>query len=123
MMELPAKFHALQNEIRESDQHILAQLDNLKTYQSLLTDFSETAALIAQMDLVIAVDTSVAHLAGAMGKECWLLLPHSPDFRWQIDRFDSPWYPTMTLYRQPQFNDWDSVIETIKQQLLLRIQS
>jgi tetratricopeptide (TPR) repeat protein len=123
MMVLPAKFHALQKDIRESDQQILQDLDNLETYQPLLIDFSETAALISQMDLVIAVDTSVAHLAGALGKECWLLLPYAPDFRWLLDRLDTPWYPTMTLYRQPIFNDWDSVVGCVKQQLSLKIQS
>ncbi|MFV1922792.1 MAG: tetratricopeptide repeat protein [Methylotenera sp.] len=123
IMTLPAEFHAIQKEIRETDQQVMKQIDNLKTYQSLLNDFSETAALIAHMDLVITVDTSVAHLAGAMGKACWLLLPYSPDFRWLLGRSDSPWYSTMTLFRQPTFNDWDSVIAILKQQLLQKIQS
>ncbi len=123
LMTLPATYHALQNEFRGTDQPVLKQLDNLKTYHSLLNDFSETAALIAQMDLVIAVDTSVAHLAGAMGKECWLLLPYSPDFRWLLERLDSPWYPTITLFRQSTFNDWVSVIEVVKEKISQKIQS
>ncbi len=122
ILTLPAEFHAIQKEIREADQQALEKIENLKTYQSLLSDFSETAALIEQMDLVITVDTSVAHLAGAMGETCWLLLPCSPDFRWLLERSDSPWYPTMTLYRQPTFNDWDSVIEVVRQQLLQKMQ-
>lgn len=122
ILTLPAEFHAIQKEIRETDQQALEQIENLKTYRSLLSDFSETAALIAQMDLVITVDTSVAHLAGAMGKACWLLLPCSPDFRWLLERSDSPWYPTMTLFRQPTFNDWDSVIEVVRQQLSQKMQ-
>lgn len=121
ILTLPAEFHALQKEIRETDQQAMKRMDNLKTYQSLLSDFSETAALIAHMDLVVTVDTSVAHLAGAMGKTCWLLLPYSPDFRWLLERTDSPWYPTMTLFRQSIFNDWSSVIEDVRQQLLRKI--
>jgi tetratricopeptide (TPR) repeat protein len=78
-----------------------------------LTDFSETAAAIANLDLVIAVDTSVAHLAGALGKPVWLLLPFAPDFRWLLDRDDSPWYPTMRLFRQPTPGDWAGVIALV----------
>ena len=70
------------------------------------------------MDIIILVDTSVAHLAGAMGKKVCVLLPYAPDFRWMLDRTDSPWYPTATLFRQPAMDDWDSVIAEIKQLLL-----
>src|SRR5439155_4420202 len=73
-----------------------------------LRDFHETPALIAQLDLVITVDTSVAHLAGAMGKQVWLLLPFVPDWRWMLGRDDSPWYPMMRLLRQPKIGDWTS---------------
>lgn len=76
-------------------------------------DFSDTAALIENLDLVISVDTSVAHLAGAMGKPVWTLIQYSPDWRWMLDREDSPWYPTMRLFRQPAFGDWDSVIRRV----------
>lgn len=71
-----------------------------------LTDFSQTAAVISQLDLVLTVDTSVAHLAGAMGQAVWTLLPHSPDWRWMLDRDDSPWYPTMRHFRQKSNRDW-----------------
>ena len=82
-----------------------------------LIDFSQTAALISQLDLVITVDTSVAHLAGALGKPTWVLLPKVPDWRWMLDRTDSPWYPTMTLFRQPTIGDWASVIGEVHREL------
>jgi Flp pilus assembly protein TadD len=78
-----------------------------------LADFAVTAAVLAGADLVIAVDTALAHLAGAMGKPTWLLLPHVADWRWLTARSDSPWYPNLRLYRQPQPGDWTSVIEQI----------
>jgi tetratricopeptide (TPR) repeat protein len=75
-----------------------------------LDDFADTAALLANLDLLITSDTAVAHLAGAMGKPVWLLLPFVPDWRWMLDRADSPWYPTMRLFRQPKSGDWDTPI-------------
>jgi tetratricopeptide (TPR) repeat protein/glycosyltransferase involved in cell wall biosynthesis len=82
-----------------------------------LEDFRDTAAVIQALDLVITVDTSVAHLAGALGRETWLLLPHVPDFRWMVEREDSPWYPTMRLFRQPRVGDWESVFTAVEAQL------
>jgi len=70
------------------------------------------------MDLVISVDTSVAHLAGALGKPVWILLPYAPDFRWLLDREDSPWYPTARLFRQPAFNSWNKVVEGLMTQII-----
>jgi ADP-heptose:LPS heptosyltransferase len=78
-----------------------------------LNDFSDTAALIANLDLVITVDTAVAHLAGAMGKPVWVLLKKVADWRWMHDRADSPWYPTMRLFRQEERGDWEGPIRTI----------
>lgn len=83
-----------------------------------LTDFSETAGVIANLDLVVSVDSAVAHLAGAMGKPTWLLLPFNPDWRWQLDREDSPWYPTMRLFRQDKPGDWRRVLEKVGMALL-----
>ncbi|MEN6411717.1 MAG: tetratricopeptide repeat protein [Veillonellales bacterium] len=79
-----------------------------------MQDFAETAGLITHLDLVITVDSAVAHLAGAMGKKTWLLLPFAPDWRWQMDREDSPWYPTMRLFRQRKADDWPDVINRVR---------
>jgi hypothetical protein len=78
-----------------------------------LRDFAETAALIANLDLIVTVDTSVAHLAGAMGKRVWVLIAKSPDWRWMLERTDSPWYPTMRLFRQSVAGDWAEVAERV----------
>jgi len=83
-----------------------------------LVDFMETASLIETLDLVITIDSSVAHLAGTMGKKTWVLLPFDPDWRWQLDREDSPWYPTIRLFRQHKLGDWQEVIERVKLALL-----
>ena len=82
-------------------------------FSNEITDFSDTAALIQNLDLVISIDTSVAHLAGALGKRVWTLLPFIPDWRWLLDREDSPWYPTMKLFRQPSPGDWKNVIDKV----------
>lgn len=81
------------------------------------SDFADTAAMIANLDLVISVDTAVAHLAGAMGKPVWLLNRHSSEWRWQLRRSDSPWYPSMKIFRQPARGDWDSVLREIAEEL------
>ena len=82
-----------------------------------LTDFDETAAAIAALDLVIAADTAVAHLAGALGKPVWLMLPFSPDWRWLLGRTDTPWYGSMRLFRQQRPGDWDGVVATVRDAL------
>jgi Flp pilus assembly protein TadD len=82
-----------------------------------LTDLAETAALTANLDLVISVDTSVAHLAGAMAKPTWTLLPFAPDWRWMLNRSDSPWYPTMRLFRQPALGEWNTPLRQITEEL------
>jgi tetratricopeptide (TPR) repeat protein len=85
-------------------------------------DFSDTAAAVAVLDLVISIDTSVAHLAGAMGKPVWVVLPAAADWRWLLDRDDSPWYPTMRLFRQKQLGDWSDVMLRIADALKHRVQ-
>jgi tetratricopeptide (TPR) repeat protein len=84
---------------------------------SQLGDFADTAGLVSQLDLVICVDTAVAHLAGAMGKAVWVLIAHRPDYRWLLDREDTPWYPTMRLFRQKERGDWDEVVERVAKAL------
>jgi hypothetical protein len=79
---------------------------NITDLSPWLVDFAETAAAICRLDLVISVDTSVAHLAGALGRPTWLLLRHPPEWRWLLERDDSPWYPTVRLFRQRQEGDW-----------------
>ncbi len=114
LASLPVEFHSLQKEYRESDKEALKQHSWIALHHDELKDFSDTAALVACMDLVISVDTSVAHVAGALGKPVWILLPYMPDYRWMLDRKDSPWYPTAVLYRQDQSRGWDSVMERVK---------
>lgn len=84
-------------------------------------DFSDTAALLANLDLVLAIDTGVAHLAGALGKETWLLLPYTADWRWMLDRDDSPWYPGMRLFRQERAGDWQNVMTSVQAALIEKI--
>ncbi len=84
---------------------------------SELTDFADTATLLSSLDLLISVDTATAHLAGALGKPVWILLTHTPDWRWLLDRTDSPWYPTARLFRQPVPGDWSSVIVQVAGEL------
>jgi tetratricopeptide (TPR) repeat protein len=86
-------------------------------YTAELNDFADTAALIANLDLIIAVDTAVAHLAGAMGKPAWVLVPYAPDWRWLLEREDSPWYPTVHLFRQPRIGNWQTPISEIARRL------
>ena len=103
---------SLQKEVRESDQPAL-QASGLFDLTAELGDFADTAALISALDLVITVDTSVAHLAAALGKPVWLMVPFSPDFRWLLKREDSPWYPSLRLFRQQRLGDWEGVIARI----------
>jgi tetratricopeptide (TPR) repeat protein len=110
------QFVSLQCEYRASDLTALDQLP-IRRLDDLLTDFADTAAVIGELDLVIAIDTAVAHLAGAMAKPLWLLVPHIQDWRWLRGRTDSPWYPTARLFRQPQIGDWDGAIAATAKQL------
>ena len=107
------EFHCLQKEIRSEDRVWLAENGRILLHDAAIGDFADTAALIAAMDLVISVDTAVAHLAGALGLPIWLMLGFSPDWRWMLGRDDSPWYPTMRLFRQTKIGAWNDVVNRI----------
>jgi tetratricopeptide (TPR) repeat protein len=107
-------WHAVHTGLRGEDAALLARM---RRHDDRLTDFAETAALVTLMDLVIAADTSVAHLAGALARPVWILLPYAPDWRWMLDRADSPWYPTARLFRQRAPGDWASVIRAVSRAL------
>jgi hypothetical protein len=117
LVSADADWICLQTEFRDGDTETMGELGVFAPDQALLTDFADTAAIVSQLDLVISVDTSVAHLAGAMGKPVWILLPHMPDFRWLLERDDSPWYPSARLFRQPRAGDWRSVITWARREL------
>jgi len=112
-----ADWVCLQKEIRDTDAAVFHEDSRIAFFGDDLKDFSDTAALLDLMDLVITVDTSVAHLAGAMGKPVWVLLPYNPDWRWQLDRNDSPWYPSARLFRQPEIGNWTAVLDEVKSEL------
>ncbi len=114
-------FVSLQVFVRPADAETARNNPQLQLPGAEILDFSDTAALIDLMDVVISVDTAVAHLAGAMGKPVWLMLPFEPDWRWLVKRDDSPWYPSARLFRQPVSGDWDSVIEQLSQALDQRL--
>jgi tetratricopeptide (TPR) repeat protein len=113
LAEVNAEFISLQKDVRPEDAGVLATRTDICHFGDALKDFVDTAALISQLDLVISVDTSVAHLAGALGKPVWILLPFVPDWRWMRERDDSPWYPSTRLFRQDATKDWALVIARV----------
>jgi len=114
---LPFSCFSLQREMRDADREVLQRLPNLIDLGPELSDFAETAAVISLLDVVVSVDTAVAHLAGALGKPVVILLPHAADFRWMRDRNDTPWYRSAKLVRQPAFGDWDGAIGRLADEL------
>jgi tetratricopeptide (TPR) repeat protein len=111
------RFISLQRTIDAEDHIELRRRPDIVHFGAQLGDFADTAAIIAELDLVISIDTAVAHLAGALAKPVWLLLPFVADFRWLRERADSPWYPTARLFRQPTPGDWDTVIAKVAAEL------
>ena len=109
-----ATFISLHRDVRAVDTALLAERSDILHFGEQLKDYADTAALISNLDLVVAVDTSVAHLAGALAKPVWILLPFMPDWRWLLDREDSPWYPTARLFRQDATRAWDGVIQRVR---------
>ncbi|NEP39323.1 MAG: tetratricopeptide repeat protein, partial [Okeania sp. SIO2H7] len=112
-----ANFYILQKEVSPTDLEWLNCQTQVYNLGSSFKNLADTAAAIKQLDLVITIDTVIAHLAGALGKPVWILLPFVSDWRWMLDRNDSPWYPTARLFRQAKIGDWDNVFEQVKDNL------
>lgn len=106
--------HWISLQVDKKAANSIAMFDNVMDFSAELVDFSETAGIIENLDLVITVDSAVAHLAGSLGRQTWLLLPFAPDWRWGLAREDSLWYPTVHLFRQNKLNDWPGVLERVK---------
>jgi Glycosyltransferase family 9 (heptosyltransferase) len=118
ILDVDATFVSLQKDLRPDDAAVLRERSDIIDLTAELTDFAETAALVSCLDLVITVDSSVAHLAGALGRPTWVLLPFTPDWRWLLDRDDSPWYPSMRLFRQTESREYESVLDLARTELL-----
>jgi len=116
-----ATFVSLQKEPRPEDKTTLLERREIVDLTEHLGDFVDTAALVSCLDLVITVDTSVAHLAATLGRPTWILLPYTPDFRWLLDRDDSPWYPSVRLFRQNEDRDYGAVLDRVRAALDTRI--
>ncbi len=116
----PAAWFGIQKGLPAIDRQALAKAPALRVFDEAIEDFEDTAALIAEMDLIITVDTSLAHLAGSMGRDCWVLLPFNPDWRWLLERQDSPWYASLRLFRQKQIGDWAAVVAEVQAALQSR---
>jgi ADP-heptose:LPS heptosyltransferase len=116
-MSLPIDFHSLQIEFRSEDEKETAQSFGIHLHDHRIESFSDTAALMSEMDLILTIDTSVAHLAGALGINFWVMLPFSTDYRWTENLEKSPWYPTSKLYRADKPGNWQLMINLIKKDL------
>jgi tetratricopeptide (TPR) repeat protein len=117
ILDVGACFVSLQKDVRSNDRATLSERKEITDLTGELSDFVDTAALLACLDLVITVDTSVAHLAGALGRPTWILLPYTPDYRWLLGRDDSPWYPTVRLFRQGEERDYAAVLIQVRSEL------
>ena len=114
LLGVDAEFVSLQQGLTQQERELLGHHSNVTLHGEGLTDFADTAALVENLDLVITVDTAIAHLAGALGKPVWLLNRFASCWRWLLARTDSPWYPTMRLFRQPSLGDWEHVVEDVR---------
>jgi tetratricopeptide (TPR) repeat protein len=121
LFDLDAVFVSLQKDPKPDDEATLRERPDIIDPTAELTDFTETAALLSCLDVVITVDTSVAHLAAALGRPTWILLPYDPDYRWLLDRDDSPWYPSVRLFRQTATRDYAAVLDRVRSELEARI--
>ena len=123
LLDIEATFVSVQKDVRDADAGVLAARTDILQFGDALKDFADTAALVSELDLIITVDTSVAHLAGALAKPVWLLLPYIPDWRWLFDRDTSPWYPTARLFRQDESRSYDGVIARVRDALQRGVES
>lgn len=114
LLALNADIISLQQGLSSAERELLARYQDVSLWGDELKDFADTAALIAQLDLVVTVDTAVAHLAGALGKPVWLMNRYASCWRWLLERKDSPWYPTVRLFRQRSLGDWEGVVQELK---------
>jgi tetratricopeptide (TPR) repeat protein len=121
LLDVDASFVSLQKDPGPDDKALLCERTDIVDLTVDLTDFAETAALVCCLDLVITVCTSAAHLAGTLGRPTWVLLPYVPDWRWLLDRDDSPWYPTVRLFRQQATRDYASVVDRVRTELMAAI--
>jgi hypothetical protein len=111
------KFISIQKDLRPGDRDILRNSPHVTHFGDEIEDFDDTAAIVSLLDLVISSDTSIVHLAGALGKRVWILLQYSAEWRWLLGRTDSPWYPNARLFRQPKIDDWESVVREVQREL------
>ena len=107
------KLFVIQKDLKKEDEEILKKHPDILFLGNMIESFEDSAAIIQEMDLIISVDTSLGHLAGALGKKTFMLLPWNSEWRWLLERRDSPWYPTMELFRQPSMGQWESVIKSV----------
>jgi hypothetical protein len=112
-----AQFFSLQKELREGDATLLRVHPQVVPLGEAMDTFADTAAIISLLDVIVSVDTAVAHLAGALGAKTWILLPYVAEWRWLLDRADSPWYPTARLFRQPALSDWTGAVAAVGEAL------
>jgi len=117
LANLPVDWISLQKEITDEEREILRTDFAAEERGSTFRDLKDTADLVETLDLVITVDTSVVHVAGALARPVWILLPKLSDWRWLLDRRDSPWYPTLTLFRQKRDSDWSEQVRAVHQNL------
>jgi hypothetical protein len=113
LLALPIEFHSLQKQFQPDELAALTGVPQIHLHHDELKDFSDTAALVMAMDLVISIDTSIAHLGAALGQAIWILLPFAPDYRWTVEGSSTPWYPGARLFRQTAMGDWSGVISQV----------
>ena len=121
LLDLDVTWISLQKDMTVDDCATLIGDGRLTHFGELIRDFNDTAALLDLMDLVVTIDTSVAHLAGAMGKPVWILLPFNGNWRWLLDRGDTPWYPSARLFRQRAIANWSELIARVRSELDVRL--